>query len=178
MNDLSHVLESGFKDSMASTLFVGSRENEAIDDDIIKAVRDESTWKLPLDQGNCDKRQTRISVAVVLKAVWDQILPQVEDQPDIAKVWEALWDSLFVKVAAVTVGTLTGEWDNGLPSGWRWTAVLDTIINIASFTGIRKITEARLGKRVYIDNLYAQGDDVILSTKTLDATAIIMDTYS
>lgn len=75
MNYLSHVLEEGFKGSLSSTLFAGSIGNETIDYDIIAAVRDNSTWKVPLDQGNFDKRQTRVSVAVVMKAVWDHILP-------------------------------------------------------------------------------------------------------
>jgi len=72
---------------------------------------------------------------------------------------------------------LRGEWDNGLPSGWRWTAVLDTVINIASFKVIRKVAETRMGRASYISDLYAQGDDVILSTKTIDGAAYIMDTY-
>jgi len=75
MNYLSHILEAGFSGSLTSTLFAGSAGNEKINSKIIDAVRDETTWKLPLDQGNFDKRQTRVSVAVVLKAVWDYGLP-------------------------------------------------------------------------------------------------------
>lgn len=140
-------------------------------------MRDETTWKVPLDQGNFDKRQTRISVGVVMKAVWDYMLPHVEEQPDIEKVWGALWDSLFAKGADVIAGQFRGEWDNGLPSRWRWTAVLDTIINISSFKVIRRIAEARIGRTLYISDLYAQGDDVILSTKTIDGAKYIMGTY-
>jgi hypothetical protein len=43
MNYLSHVLEAGFRGSMASTLFAGSAGNEKIDNDIVEAVRDDST---------------------------------------------------------------------------------------------------------------------------------------
>jgi len=74
MNFLSHVLEAGFNGSRASTLFAGTAGNEEIDSNLIEAVRDETTWKVPLDQGNFDKRQTRVSITVVLKAVWDYIL--------------------------------------------------------------------------------------------------------
>jgi hypothetical protein len=118
-----------------------------------------------------------VSVAVVLKTVWDYILPFVSDEPDIERVWAALWDSLFSKGSDVVAGKYKNEWNNGLPSGWRWTAVLDTIINIASFNVIKDITQSRLGKNIHISNLYAQGDDVILATKTVDTAACIMDTY-
>lgn len=47
MNYLSHVLEAGFSGSMASTLFAGTRGNVDIDNNIIAAVRDETTWKVP-----------------------------------------------------------------------------------------------------------------------------------
>jgi len=55
--------------------------------------------------------------------------------------------------------------------------VLDTIINIASFKVIRKITEARLRRPIFINYLNAQGDDVILSTSDTITAEYIMDTY-
>jgi len=177
MNYLSHVMEAGFSGSRASTLFAGTGGNEEIDHHIVASVRDESTWKVPLDQANFDKRQTRKSVAVVLKAVWDHILPQVTNTPDIGTVWAALWDSLFREGSDVIAGEFRSEWDNGLPSGWRWTAVLDTIINAASFRVIRKIVGARLGYDINVECLYAQGDDVIMAAKTVPIAAYIMDTY-
>jgi len=177
MNYLSHVMEAGFAGSKASTLFAGTGGNEEIDNDIVASVRDNSTWKVPLDQANFDKRQTRKSVAVVLKAIWDYILPRVTNTPDILTVWSALWDSLFKEGSDVISGEFRSEWDNGLPSGWRWTAVLDTIINAASFKVIKKIVSARLGKDIEVGCLYAQGDDVIMSVRTVSIAAYIMDTY-
>jgi len=44
-----------------------------------------------------------------MKAVWDHILPLVQDQPNIEIVWGALWDSLFTKGADVIAGKLRGE---------------------------------------------------------------------
>jgi len=74
---MNFVLEAGFSGSRAPTLFAGTAENEEIDNNLIEAVRDDTTWKVSLDQGNFDRRQTRVSVAVVLKGVWDYILLQV-----------------------------------------------------------------------------------------------------
>lgn len=177
MNYLSHVLEVGLYGSMASTLFAGVTGNEDIDVDLINAVRDSSTWKVPLDQGSFDKRQTKSSIAVVLLAVWDHILEKVGGGGDIERVWGALWDSLFLKGATVHMAGKKGEWINGLPSGWRWTAVLDTILNLSSFNVIRRVAEARMGRTMQVQHLYAQGDDVILATADVQSAQYLMDTY-
>lgn len=52
---------------MASTLFAGTAGNAEIDNNLKEAVRDETTWKVPLDQGNFDKRQTGVSSNVSLQ---------------------------------------------------------------------------------------------------------------
>lgn len=117
MNYLSHLLEVGLYGSMASTLFAGATGNESIDLDLIRAVRDESPWKVPLDQSNFDKRQTKSSIAVVLLAVWDHFLEKIGKNEDVERVWGALWDSLFLKGVTVHMAGKEGEWINGLPSG-------------------------------------------------------------
>lgn len=96
---------------------------------------------------------------------------------DFEGVWAALWDSLFVKGAQVECGDYRGEWNNGLPSGWRWTTVLDTILNVCSFRVIARISMDRIGKKVYIGNFYAQGDDVIFSTNSELFVKTAIDTY-
>lgn len=96
---------------------------------------------------------------------------------DVEKVWGALWDSLFLKGATVYMAGKEGEWINGLPYGWRWTAVLDTILNLSSFNIIRKISEARMGRVMHIQHLYAQGDDVIQATDEVQSAQYLMDTY-
>lgn len=68
-------------------------------------------------------------------------------------------------------------WMNGLPSGWRWTAVMDTILNVCSFRVIHAIAEIRLGRRIWVGNFYAQGDDVIFSCANLSGIHLIIDTY-
>ena len=96
---------------------------------------------------------------------------------DSMDVWRAMWDSLFVHGSSVEWGDNVEEWRNGLPSGWRRTAVLDTILNVCSFRFIVKIVESRLGRHFYVANLDAQGDDVIFTATDLEALRLIIDTY-
>lgn len=176
MNYLSGYLEDGLHGSPLSTLFAGEAGNERIDFDLIDAVRDESTWKVPLDQGAFDEKQSKMSIAVALHAV-GMALEERGMNGDGCAVWAALWDSLFVRGALVEWADESRPWKNGLPSGWRWTAVLDTILNVCSFRVIRKISEIRLGKPFWVGHFYAQGDDVIFAARDLGGIRLIIDTY-
>lgn len=162
MNYLSCYLEDGLHGSRLSTLFAGEAGNELIDLDLVEAVARPSLLKVPLDQGGFDQHQSKRSIAAVLRAVGEYIGLMVPGS-DFEPVWRALWDSLFVQGAEVICGEYRGEWENGLPSGWRWTAVLDTILNVCSFRVIEKLTRSRLFGSVYVGNFYAQGDDVIFT---------------
>ena len=176
MNFLSEWVERGFFGCKLSTLFAGEKGNEEIDLDLIDAVRDASSWKVPLDQGGFDQHQSKYSIAVVLHAMG--VFLRGRDLGDeFGAVWASLWDSLFLAGAQVEVGDVVFEWVNGLPSGWRWTAILDTILNIASFRVVVRIAESRLGSWIPIQHHYAQGDDVIFSTGDLRAVALIIDTF-
>lgn len=123
MNFLSCYLEDGLHGSPLSTLFAGEDGNERIDLDLVAAVRDEETWKVPLDQGSFDERQSKVSIAVTMMAIGDGLVRKGMNK-DGARVWSALWDSLFVCGADVMWANECEPWRNGLPSGWRWTECL------------------------------------------------------
>lgn len=55
--------------------------------------------------------------------------------------------------------------------------MLDTILNVCSFRVIHAISEIRLGRRIWVGNFYAQGDDVIFSCTDLSGIHLIIDTY-
>jgi hypothetical protein len=130
MNYLSEVLERGLHGSRLSTLFAGEAGSEQIDYDLIEAARTRYTWKVPLDKGGFDQHQSKAVIAVTLYAVGRHLLKFV---PQIRPMWEALWDSLLVYAEDVRAEEWISEWRNGSPSAWRWTAGLDTILNVTSF---------------------------------------------
>ncbi|UQS94391.1 MAG: putative poly-capsid protein [Corcyphos virus 2] len=177
MNYLSEVLERGLYGSEASTLFAGEEGNEKIDLDLLAAVRDDSDWCVPLDQGAFDQHQSKKSIMVVFAAIFNHILPRIGSD-EVSDVAAALWDSLNVKGADVHLGEVfSGRWVNGLPSGWRWTAVLDTLLNIGSFRVVVNLAGEIRGKRVSIRHHYAQGDDVIFTCPSLGDIRAILTIY-
>lgn len=176
MNYLSDSIERGFFGSELSTLFAGERGNEKIDLDLISAVRDDQDWCVPLDQGGFDQHQSKKSIMVVLASLFFHILPLI-NRKDIAEVAAALWDSLNNLGASAILGKDSWEWVNGLPSGWRWTAMLDTILNISSFRVVQKLASQISGRAVGIRHFYAQGDDVIFTCSDLSHIRWIIHIY-
>lgn len=69
MNYLSEYLEVGLHGSRLSTLFAGEQANEAIDMDLLTAVRQKDLIKVPLDQGGFDQHQSKRSIAAVMLAI-------------------------------------------------------------------------------------------------------------
>ncbi|AXA52555.1 putative poly-capsid [Linepithema humile toti-like virus 1] len=177
MNYLSEVVERGLYGSRLSSLFAGDRGNEEIDLDLLSAVKDGSDWCVPLDQGAFDQHQSKKSVLVVLAGILSYVLPRIGNS-EVQDIGAALWDSLNVRGATVTCGKEDlGMWNNGLPSGWRWTALLDTVLNICSFRVIKKLCERARGHEVTIRHFYAQGDDVIFTCPDLHDIRDIINLY-
>ncbi|APG76011.1 hypothetical protein 2 [Shuangao toti-like virus] len=176
MDYLSEVWEVGMYGSRVSTLFAGVKGNEEIDMELHNLAKDESWYKVPLDQGSFDWHQSKESVLAVLDTVWNYIKPFLTENSEIWKVWEVLRESLH-KETSVHVGPYHFPWKNGLPSGWRWTALLDTFLNVCSFRVIKRISEGRIRTNIPIAGFHAQGDDVIFGVKIPLHAAVIMDTY-
>lgn len=178
MDYLSELWETGMYGSRISTLFAGSVGNEEIDLELLELTRDKSWYKVPLDQGSFDWHQSVASIRTVLENVWDIILESCGWDEEVVRVWEALHESLFVLGAKVRVGKeKTFDWTNGLPSGWRWTAILDTFLNVCSFRVISKIASERINTQIITKGFHAQGDDVIFGVRTVKEAAVLIDTY-
>jgi len=93
------------------------------------------------------------------------------------QVWRALWDSIFVKGGTVTVGKIQFPWRNGLPIGWRWTAFLDTMLNLASCRIIQRVVEVLRGKLCIMKNLTVQEDDVIFGCDSVHSIRLVIGCY-
>ncbi|QBL75907.1 putative non-structural polyprotein [Solenopsis midden virus] len=179
MDYLSEVWEKGMYGSRISTLFAGRKGNEEVDMELVELTRDTSWYKVPLDQGNFDWKQSKESVLAILDEVWDYIIKKVPNiNPEIVAIWKCLRECIFERGAFVKCeGAEKFEWLNGLPSGWRWTALLDTFLNVCSFRVIKRIVEGRINRRFAIRGFHAQGDDVIFAVTNVQEAQYIIDTY-
>lgn len=176
MDFLSEVVERGLYSSLFSTLYAGTAGNDAIDLELLELTRDRNYIKVPLDQKNFDQHQSLITIQAVMGAIGDH-MSQQDIPSEYAEVWAALWDSIFVIGGTVTVGKKQFPWRNGLPSGWRWTAFLDTMLNLASCRIIQRVVEVMRGKPCIMKNLTVQGDDVIFGSDSLLAIRLVVASY-
>nr|QVU40016.1 hypothetical protein [Kamu toti-like virus 1] len=177
MDYLSQWMEDGFNKCRLSTLFGDAIQQEDIDMEIMESVRQPGLWKVPMDQSNFDQHQSKRSLMTVMGAMGAWIWEQTSSE-DFKIVWTCLWDSLFYEDVKVLCGEKSFKWRNGMPSGFRWTALLDTILNIVSFRVALNHCKDILGytPRIYCHK--AQGDDVAFAMEKLSEVATVMSIYN
>lgn len=178
MDFLSEIVENGLLGSDTSTLFAGPVGNEAIDQGWLRSVRDPHTLKVPLDQSSFDHCQSYSSIIAVMAAVGDVCFTTAGVPDDYRKCWDALWDTMVGGRVFVELGKERWAWKNGIPSGWRWTALFDTLLNIASFKVVCRYVKEDWGQPVPVYNLCAQGDDVLWETAGLRGVERVVAVYA
>lgn len=177
MDYLSEWVEKGMYNSLTSTLYTTGDMIKEVDDIIMRAVDDPNLYKVPMDQSNFDWHQSKLSIIGIMFAIGLHIYENDAPQ-DIKTVWAATWDSLLSRKVPVHMGKKTKTWLNGLPSGLRWTALLDTELNKSSFNTSVEIVEKILAHYIPIKAHVSQGDDINFATTTLQNVRWILHVYN
>lgn len=119
-------------------------------------------WRMPLDQSSFDQMQSLRMVKITLKVLRQCALKNLVGgaRKDVDAVFEMLEYSLDGGEMLVQEGDEKAhlEIKNGILSGWFWTALLDTILNLAVFQMARKWV-AESGHITKLYSMCAQGDD-------------------
>lgn len=172
MDFLSEAVERGLYKSTISPIFLGAKGNEDLDFSIVENLQ--QGLNCPLDQGNFDSHQSKASILVVLIAIYRQIFPKLPQE--YRDVWATMWNSLTHHGSRVINGENSKPWINGVPSGWRWTALIDTILNIVTYR-----INTRLAGRISSDHFYwsnvHQGDDISFKASSPEAVNALCSVY-
>lgn len=142
---------------------------------ILEGVRSNNRVKVPLDQGNFDQHQSKVSVLTILLAMYTVCIRGGGEE--LERVWGAGWDSFVHEGSLVILGRVTFALRNGVASGWRWTGLLDTLLNIASFKSVVYFVEQAWGIPVTYYNNCHQGDDVTFEADNMVAVQALVDMY-
>lgn len=177
MDFLSELVENGLRGSRTSTLFTGAAGNEAIDNQWLAEVRNRDSLKVPLDQSSFDNNQSKSTILGVLLGMESYIMGHHDIPMEYKQVWDATWQSLTRICPLVDMDGETRAWENGIPSGWRWTALLDTVLNIVSFRTACRYSEEYYHTKVPVGRCTTQGDDVIFTTTSVEAVETLVATY-
>ena len=145
-------------------------------DTILQNARDPEIVKLPLDQSNFDYQPTRQMIASCLDIVIE--ICNTFGTSEHVLVAKMLKDSMLSPDSKILLGDKSIQYIKGIASGWRWTALLDTIINIAEFEIVCELVEKRIGRPLNIRCAIFQGDDVQSALKEQEYVAqMILETY-
>ncbi|APG76006.1 hypothetical protein 2 [Hubei toti-like virus 19] len=177
MDFLSEWVEKGVYNSKTSTLYADARTIQEIDEEIMQAVENTRLYKVPMDQSNFDWHQNRASIITIMLIQGIHMFEKGAPEEYIA-VWGAMWDSLFSQKVNVVLGEQIMEWLNGLPSGLRWTAYLDTELNKSSFAVTKKLAERTIKTGIPIFSHVSQGDDINYATTRLEYVQWILHIYN
>lgn len=178
MDFLGQWVEDGFSRCELSTLFGGGAGQDKIDGRLLEAVGRKDLWKVPMDQSNFDWHQSKASIATIMAVIGAWIETSGSAGADFSGVWEAMWDSLFASDVTVELGHERWRWANGLPSGFRWTALLDTFLNICSFRVAVRCASELLGRQICVTYHASQGDDITFAARDLEEVSAILHVYN
>ncbi|CAB3228065.1 unnamed protein product [Arctia plantaginis] len=177
MDFLSGLVEVGLYGSRTSTLFAGAAGNETIDREWLAEVRNSCTLKVPLDQSSFDNNQSKSTILAVLLGIEQHIMGHAGVPEQYREVWSRMWDTFTTAGVEVIMGNDHRSWENGVPSGWRWTALIDTILNIVSFRVATRYCLEYYGVAVPVGKCTMQGDDVIFTTVSVGAVEALVAMY-
>lgn len=166
-----------------STLFMNTNEVQ----DMWKKVQDscsKESWKIPLDQSKFDHQVNRRMLGICIeriKRLAQATLPDGESKADIMMCLDHIHFALVEDPGSVEVrdGAKVFKFpvEHGVMSGWRWTALLDTMVNWAEYYTSQCIIK-RFGFTDTTVNLVAQGDDDRVETRLLSSAVATVGAYA
>lgn len=159
MSWISDALEPALRHNEWTSLLFSGRKLSELWADLALRADDPVWWKLPIDQSNFDHNISLVMIGDCLNAI-DAVLLDPQMKLVLSMIRKVLVDS----PPGVYVGDLLVAVSKGILSGWRWTALLDSMCNFGQIRGTMLWLQ-RSGVIAYLEirkNLLVQGDDARL----------------
>jgi len=152
MTYISTFLEQILKGRTDSTLWMSAEDRNQL----WQKMAPDGTWRMPLDQSEFDKNQTKRQVMITLDIIKELIATYgaPDDMLEIMDLIIYALDGGYVLVDGTRI-----DITNGVLSGWRWTALIDTLINLTELEMAQRWVHENSAIRVDLKDFNAQGDD-------------------
>lgn len=166
MTYVSTWLEEALKGSPISSLFMRPDQLQEMWVKMGLDMRSEM-WNIPIDQSHFDWQQNKKMIKRFCDCVRTCIRKycQSKNKDEVLLVLDLIEKALVELDGYVYVGKEKILIEKGVLSGWRWTALMDTVFNYGEFHAAVMMLE-RLGFDVVVHSIIAQGDDDQVSVKT------------
>jgi len=184
MSYVSTWLEKKLSNHPNTTLFFSKRQMLQLWTDMIDRVTEGKLISLPIDESKYDHYVTKKMITIMFKSIRKYIdLWAPPNMQDLLTALDSTEKSLFHHGAHIFIpGTKRMIlWEKGLLSGWRWTALLNTIANVAKMYAYRMKMQERLclfnelGDPVRYD--VAQGDDIDAAVTNVEQGDALLGMY-
>ncbi len=179
MARVGYWLEAAMAGHQHSTLFMSSKQQYALWQDMVTKAKDSMIIKVPIDQGFFDH-----SVGMeMIKIMNDELIVFIDQHCTTPDKQDLLDTMLRVKFAVSGGRTRLGdEWIlylSGICSGWRFTALYDTLANSGELYAIRQFIRNQSGYDPVLPTSWVcQGDDIRLLTISYPAAVAIWSLYT
>lgn len=170
MSYISYFIEYDMMGSDLSTLFMTQLEIYEMWKDLSDRIPE---WCFPLDQGAFDQN---ISLEMILDTVY-ALKDFYGKRQNFLNFW---FDQVIYAIKKGKVVLQNGDavyHEGGVLSGWRWTALLDTIINLTQVECVRLTFIDRYGYDP-LNKVVAQGDDDDLRIKDPKVADFFLNYYN
>lgn len=159
MTYVSTFLENILRGRQDSTLWMSADDRNGL----WQKMAYDGTWRMPLDQSEFDKNVTLRQVLITIKNIKKCVKYYGADDTilEIMDLIEYALDGGYVLVGDERI-----DIKNGVLSGWRWTALLDTLVNLTELDMAQDWVRENSGIDPGVVALNAQGDDDWLKLKT------------
>lgn len=161
MTYISLFLDQIFSKRKDTTLYMTKRDRL----DFWQKFAHDGTYRMPLDQSEFDMGVNSSMIKSVMKVLKKVLLHfyHGDHKEQVIEIMDLI--TYAVDGGVVVIAGQKIPITNGVLSGWRWTAMIDTLVNLAQVrTAVKMCKE--FGHDLKIVDLCAQGDDDWLKLKT------------
>jgi hypothetical protein len=183
MDFISQWLEVALKGHPLSTLFMSTPQTVDMWENLSRKTEQKDSVKIPLDQSHFDWQQNKRMIGRFFSVMrrFIETYSAAHLRADLLLVLRSLEIALVEEEGTIVVGTGSKKTyipiQKGVMSGWRWTALMDTVFNWGELHCARTLVK-ETGMSDPVISAIAQGDDDQVECPTFGHAAALVEAYS
>lgn len=169
MSYLEYAMQRTLQSCKVSTLFMNNEQYM----ELFSKLNDYHTSgmvNLDIDQDSFDHQISKRMVLIIIRALI-KLAYASDPRPEILFVGQQLLSDFQQMYIQMPDGSSL-QWNNGVASGWRWTALIDTIVNYAESFMVQQLNTRYSDDEPKLQNV--QGDDNTTLYSTYDGALSAM----
>lgn len=163
MTFIGNVLDELLQGHPNTTLYMRPKQVVNLFSNMASQTKDNYGVFMPVDQDEFDHNVNLRMIHIANKCITKFLISKLDKYPDLLVELISVMNLIDhdIRTAKVHVGDKVLEYQKGILSGWRFTALYDTLINAAEFYAFNAYLRQTQGMDAIIgNNVVFQGDDI------------------